>query len=67
MEAQNFLAAVYGAMLAARAFDDPVRFSAIVEAFLRRIRVGAPTRKRTKVSRDRNAVGGRARMRAKEK
>lgn len=39
IEAQNFMAAVYGAMLAARAFDDPGRFSAIVEAFMSRIRV----------------------------
>lgn len=37
-EAESFMAAVYGAMLAARAFDDPARFSAIVEASLRRIR-----------------------------
>jgi TetR/AcrR family transcriptional repressor of nem operon len=67
IEAQNFLAAVYGAMLAARAFDDPDRFSAIVEACVRRIRVGSPPRTRSKVSRDRNNVGGRARKRAKEK
>lgn len=38
VEAETFMAAVYGAMLAARAFDDPERFSTIVEAFLRRIR-----------------------------
>lgn len=37
-EAETFMAAVYGAMLAARAFDDPGRFSAIVEASIRRIR-----------------------------
>ncbi len=34
IEAQNFLAAVYGAMLAARAFNDPGKFSAIVDAFV---------------------------------
>lgn len=39
VEAETFLAAVYGAMLTARAFDDPTRFSVIVEAFIRRIRV----------------------------
>ena len=39
-EARTFIAGVYGAMLAARAFDDPSRFSEIVEAFIRRIRVG---------------------------
>jgi len=44
IEAQNFLAAVYGAMLAARAFDDPRKFGAIVEAFIRRIRVKAVPR-----------------------
>ena len=38
-EADAFLAAVYGAMLAARAFDDPAKFSRIVEGFLRRVRV----------------------------
>jgi TetR/AcrR family transcriptional repressor of nem operon len=38
MEAETFMAAVYGAMLAARAFDDPRRFSVIVEAFIHRIR-----------------------------
>jgi TetR/AcrR family transcriptional repressor of nem operon len=37
-EADAFLAAVYGAMLVARAFDDPDRFKAIVEAFIHRIR-----------------------------
>jgi TetR/AcrR family transcriptional repressor of nem operon len=67
IEAQTFLAAVYGAMLAARAFDDPDKFSAIVEASVRRIRVGSPPRTRTKASRDRNNVRGRARKRAKEK
>ncbi len=50
IEAQNFLAAVYGAMLAARAFDDPGKFSAIVDAFGRRIRVESRPRARTKVS-----------------
>ena len=38
VEADNFLAAVYGAMLVARAFDDPDRFNRIVEAFIDRIR-----------------------------
>jgi len=38
VEAESFMAAVYGAMLAARAFDDPRRFSIIVEAFIARIR-----------------------------
>lgn len=37
IEAEIFLSAVYGAMPTARAFDDPTRFSALVEAFLRRI------------------------------
>ena len=37
VEAQAFMAAVYGAMLAARAFDDPERFHVIVEALFRRI------------------------------
>lgn len=39
VEAETFLAAVYGAMLMARAFDDPEKFNVIVETFLRRIRV----------------------------
>ena len=38
-EAETFMAAVYGAMLAARAFDDPQRFNVIVEASISRIRV----------------------------
>jgi len=38
VEAQAFMATVYGAMLAARAFDDPERFNVIVETLLRRIR-----------------------------
>jgi len=38
VEAQGFMATVYGAMLAARAFDDPQRFDVIVEALFRRIR-----------------------------
>ncbi|QNQ11439.1 TetR/AcrR family transcriptional regulator [Sphingomonas alpina] len=38
IEAETFMAAVYGAMLAARAFDDPHRFNRIVEAFIQRIR-----------------------------
>lgn len=36
-EAQTFMAGVYGAMLAARAFSDPQRFHVIVEALFRRI------------------------------
>ena len=38
VEAEIFVAAVYGAMLAARAFDDPTRFSVVVEAAIRRIK-----------------------------
>jgi TetR/AcrR family transcriptional repressor of nem operon len=38
VEAQAFMATVYGAMLAARAFDDPARFNVIVETLFRRIR-----------------------------
>jgi TetR/AcrR family transcriptional repressor of nem operon len=38
IEAQAFMASVYGAMLAARAFNDPQRFHVIVEALFRRIR-----------------------------
>ena len=38
VEAQAFMAIVYGAMLAARAFDEPERFNVIVEALFRRIR-----------------------------
>jgi len=38
IEAETFLAGVYGAMLAARAFDDPERFSIIIDAFIHRIR-----------------------------
>ena len=38
VEAQAFMATVYGAMLAARAFDDPERFDVIVETLFRRIR-----------------------------
>lgn len=38
LEAESFMAAVYGAMLAARAFDDPRRFHVIVEASIARIR-----------------------------
>jgi len=38
IEAETFMAAVYGAMLAARAFGDPNRFNVIVEAFIARIR-----------------------------
>jgi len=39
METENFMAAVYGAMLVARAFDDPDRFASIVESLIARIRV----------------------------
>lgn len=39
VEAQAFMAAVYGAMLAARAFDDPEQFNVIIETLLRRIRI----------------------------
>jgi TetR/AcrR family transcriptional repressor of nem operon len=39
LESENFMAAVYGAMLVARAFDDPDRFSTIVESLIQRIRV----------------------------
>jgi TetR/AcrR family transcriptional repressor of nem operon len=38
MEADIFMASVYGAMLAARAFDDPQRFTTIVEQSIDRIR-----------------------------
>ncbi|MCV3206665.1 TetR/AcrR family transcriptional regulator [Mesorhizobium sp. YC-39] len=38
VEAETIMAAVYGGMLAARAFDDPQRFSVIVEASVQRIR-----------------------------
>lgn len=38
VEAETFMAGVYGAMLAARAFDDPARFSVIVAACIDRIR-----------------------------
>ncbi|WP_442581021.1 TetR/AcrR family transcriptional regulator [Mesorhizobium sp. ASY16-5R] len=38
IEAQAFMASVYGAMLAARAFNDPQRFHVIVETLFRRIR-----------------------------
>jgi TetR/AcrR family transcriptional repressor of nem operon len=37
-EAEMFMASVYGAMLAARASDDPTKFGLIVEASLERIR-----------------------------
>ncbi|MEJ1965044.1 MAG: TetR/AcrR family transcriptional regulator [Gammaproteobacteria bacterium] len=67
IEAQTFLAAVYGAMLAARAFNDPRKFSVIVEAFVRRIRVESRPRARTKVPGDRNSARGGARKRTKEK
>lgn len=38
IEAEAFMAAVYGAMLAARAYGDPERFHVIVETLLGRIR-----------------------------
>ncbi len=65
IEAQNFLAAVYGAMLAARAFDDPGKFSEIVEAFVRRIRAEPRPRARTKGSPEGNNAAVKARKRAK--
>ncbi|UYY59920.1 TetR/AcrR family transcriptional regulator [Sphingomonas sp. S2-65] len=37
VEAETFMAAVYGAMLVARAFDDPERFEVIVQAFIHRV------------------------------
>ncbi|MCB8876029.1 TetR/AcrR family transcriptional regulator [Acidisoma silvae] len=37
-EAERFIAAVYGAMLAARAFDDPARFGAILAPCVDRLR-----------------------------
>ncbi len=37
-EAEIFMATTYGAMLAARAYDDPARFAKIVEASIDRIR-----------------------------
>ena len=36
-EAERFMAAVYGAMLSARVFDDPARFQRMVRAFVRRL------------------------------
>jgi TetR/AcrR family transcriptional repressor of nem operon len=36
-EAERFMAAVYGAMLGARVFDDPARFGRMVRAFVRRL------------------------------
>ena len=38
VEAETFMAGVYGAMLLARAFDDPRKFNIIVEASIDRIR-----------------------------
>ena len=38
-EAEDFMAAVYGAMLVARAFDDPDRFARIIESLIARIRI----------------------------
>jgi TetR/AcrR family transcriptional repressor of nem operon len=38
VEAERFMAAVYGGMLAARAFDDPERFGLIVAASIERLR-----------------------------
>lgn len=38
-ETEDFMAAVYGAMLVARAFDDPTRFAAIIESLIARIRI----------------------------
>ena len=67
IEAQNFLATVYGAMLAARAFDDPGKFSAIVEAFVRRIRVESRPRTRTKSSGEASHAPAKAIKRAKKR
>lgn len=39
VEAERLLAAVYGGMLIARAFDDPSKFGVILDGFLRRIGV----------------------------
>ncbi|MFZ3483532.1 TetR/AcrR family transcriptional regulator [Sphingomonas sp. 3-13AW] len=39
LEAENFMAAVYGAMLVARALEDPGRFKTIVDSQIDRIRV----------------------------
>lgn len=36
-EADAFISAIYGAMLSARAFDDPTRFAAIIETLLSRV------------------------------
>jgi TetR/AcrR family transcriptional regulator, transcriptional repressor for nem operon len=66
IEAQNFLAMVYGAMLAARAFDDPGKFSVIVDAFVRRIRVESRPRARTKGSHGGNDALKKPRQRAKD-
>ena len=66
IEAQNFLAVVYGAMLAARAFDDPDRFSVIVDAFVRRIRAESRPRARAKGSRGGSKALRKGRKRAKE-
>jgi TetR/AcrR family transcriptional repressor of nem operon len=41
-EAENFMAAVYGAMLVARAFDDPDRFASIIESLISRIQMTEP-------------------------
>lgn len=38
-EAKRFMAAVYGAMLVSRVFEDPTRFCVIVDSFVKRIRV----------------------------
>lgn len=38
IEAESFIASVYGAMLSARAFDDPARFGKIVKNAIDRIR-----------------------------
>lgn len=39
METENFMAAVYGAMLVARAFDEPDRFASIIESLIAKIRI----------------------------
>jgi TetR/AcrR family transcriptional repressor of nem operon len=41
VSAQFFQTTIYGAMLMARAYDDPSKFSLVVDAFLRRMRTDA--------------------------
>lgn len=44
VEAERFMAGVYGAMLAARAFDDPRHFTTISDAFVARVRAKSSSR-----------------------